>query len=296
MITVLLPVMDSHHITDEAVTHLIRNAFDPDELDIMVVDNDSTEPYPMKDGEYFKRIHAVMGGRDIMVDGKPHNITVIRNEVNIAGYGALLQTLELADHNVILWMHNDVLIHEKNYDLRIHSAFVNDPQLGIAGFFGAPGVASNGGRIGSMGNMLGKVWGSPQHHHGQVMTDLYPAVVFDSLAIIINREHFKSLNVNHDDIPPHHWNDRILPLLFVDNGYHAATIGIGHDHHSGVSSLGEKYRELAERWSKEHNVPFARDWDYTFYRAGEQYFRKLMGNRDTVTVRRDYSVHHTSVL
>ncbi len=114
-----------------------------------------------------------------------------------------------------------------------------------------------------------------------------------SLAIIINRAVFKALNVEHDNIPPHHWNDRILPLLFVDQGYHAATIGIGFDHHGGVSSLGNKYLELAERWSKEHNVPFQRAWDYTFYSAGERYFRQLMGDRDTVVVHRDYSVGGT---
>lgn len=293
MITVLLPVMDSHHITDEAIKHLIRNAHDPHEVDIMVVDNASTEPYPMKNGEYFELYDTTMGAGYISVDGEDYDFTVFHNRVNRAGYGALLQVLPLADYDIVLWMHNDVLIHEKGWDKRIIKAFEDDPLLGIAGFFGAPGVASNGGRIGSMGNMLGKVWGSPQEHHGQVMTGIYPAVVFDSLAIIIRRSIFEALAINHNDVPPHHWNDRILPLLFVDAGYHAATIGIAHDHHSGVSSLGEKYRELAERWSREHNVPFQRDWDYTFYSAGERYFRKLMGKRDTVVIHKDYTVGGT---
>jgi glycosyltransferase involved in cell wall biosynthesis len=274
-ITVVLPVMDAHNITDEAISNLLTLA--DKEPEVIIIDNASNEPatfvnLPLTSvlSEYF-------------------DIQVIRNERNVAGYGALLQALEIAQNDIVLWMHNDVLVHEQGWDTRILAAFNDDPLLAIAGFFGAPGVADNGGRIGSMGNMLGKKWGTPQHMHGAVMTDIYPAVVFDALAIIINRKHFNAADVPLN-IPPHHWNDRILPLWFVDRGYHAATIGIGFDHKGGVSSLGDKYRELAERWSKEHNLPMEGDWDTTFYRYGERYFRRLMGNRSSVRVDEDYTI------
>jgi len=276
MITVLLPVMDRHDITFEAIDHLIRHADGP--LDIIVVDNGSDEPFPTN-----VRWDMIHPDRNV-------SVRVVRNEINVAGYGALLQVLDMAASDIILWMHNDVLIHEQRWDTRILIHFNVDPMLGIAGFFGAPGVAENGGRIGSMGNMLGKVWGTPQEAHGQRMTSIYPAAVFDSLAIIIRRSIFQNLPIDHDDVPPHHWNDRILPLLFIQHGYHAATIGIAFDHHGGVSSLGSKYLELAERWSREHNLPMINDWDYTFYRAGEQYFKKLGNKRFPLFVHPDYRV------
>jgi glycosyltransferase involved in cell wall biosynthesis len=282
MITVLLPVMDSHDITNTAIDHLIANA--AGKLEIIVVDNGSNEVYSY-DGEY-KASTEYSGFNEPLID-----LVVIPNQINVAGYGALLQVLDLASNDIILWMHNDVLIHESGWDTRIIEAFNNDPLLGIAGFFGGYGVAGNGGRIGSMGNMLGKVWGTPQRMHGDVMTGIYPAAVFDSLAIIINRKIFKSLAIDHNKVPPHHWNDRILPLLFLDAGYHAATIGIAFDHKGGVSSLGDKYRELAERWSREQGLEMVKDWDYTFYSAGERYFRELGKKRFPVTVRRDYSVN-----
>lgn len=291
MITVLLPIMNAHHITYAAIDRLIETS--KGTIDIIVVDNASQEPFPVyttddieeryQYNENYKRI----------------SIRTVRNENNIAGYGALLQTLPLAQSDIILWMHNDVLIHEQGWDTRILKTFEDDDKLGIAGFFGAYGVADNGGRIGSMGNMLGKVWGTPQHMHGDVMTGIYPAVVFDSLAIIIRKSHFEYLmnglaDMDFDErkIPPHHWNDRILPLLFVLNGYHAATIGIAFDHKGGVSSLGDAYRELAERWSKEQGLEMVKDWDYTFYSAGERFFRELGAGKFPVIVNGDYSVRY----
>ncbi|HTH22427.1 MAG TPA: hypothetical protein VL854_09440, partial [Nitrososphaeraceae archaeon] len=62
------------------------------------------------------------------------------------------------------------------------------------------------------------------------------------------------------------------------------------DHKGGVSSLGDKYRELAERWCREHNLPMEGDWDTTFYRYGERYFRRLMGNRSSVIINEDYTI------
>ena len=278
-ITVVLPVMDAHDITDQAVRYLL--AYADNNPQVIIVDNASTVPYEI---ELLPYTDAMLGYFDI---------SIVHNTHNIAGYGALLQAMEIAKNDIMLWMHNDVLIHEQGWDTRILRAFNNDPLLAIAGFFGAPGVAENGGRIDSMGNMLGKVWGTPQYMHGDVMTDIYPAVVFDSLAIIVNRKLFKQADVPID-IPPHHWNDRILPLWLVDKGYHAATIGIGFDHKGGVSSLGEKYRELAERWSIEHNLTLQIDWDTTFYRYGERFFRNTWYGRFPVTVDKEYNVWWSS--
>ncbi len=268
-ITVLLPVVGAQEITLEAMYTLMRNAGKPDELDIIIVDNASKTPYnPMEFNP----------------------ARVLRNEVNIAGYGALLQILPLAKNDIILWMHNDVLIHESDWDLRIQREFDNDPQLAIAGFFGGYGVAENGGRIGSMGNMQGAVWGTPQHMHGDVMTGTYPAVVFDSLAIIVRKSHFIAANLPHERIPPHHWNDRIVPLWLVDKGYHAIVIGIGFDHKGGVSSLGDEYRELAERWSTQRGLSVQKDWDYTFYSEGERFFREQWFGRFPVIVDQHFNV------
>lgn len=273
-ISVLLPAVDAHAITEEAVMHLLQHADEPNNVEIIIYDNASQVPY----------VPATYCDSDWC-----NKVIVRRNELNVAGYGALLDTMPHFTHDVILWMHNDVLIHEQGWDTRIRHEFEKDSLLGIAGFFGAYGVADNGGRIGSMGNMLGKVWGTPQHMHGQVMTGTYPATVFDALAMIINRPLFNKLD-KPKNIPLHHWNDRILPLLFVLQGYHALTIGIAFDHKGGVSSLGDTYRALAERWSKENNITFEKDWDFTFYNAGEVLFREIGKGKFPVVVNADFSI------
>lgn len=267
-LSIVIPVTDKHDLTYRTLVNLVANSTN-DDTEIILIDNGSVVPYEQL--------------------GREH---VIRNDVNIGVFPALLQGLSTARNNIVLTMHNDVLIHEYGYDARILNEFAKDPLLGIAGFFGGRGVAENGGRDHPESNMQGKEWGMSYHQHSHHLTGTHPAVVFDSLALIFNRDIFYKVFENELDlIAPHHWFDRICTLGIVMAGYHALTIGIAFDHYGGGTSVANPaFSEFTERWVQEKGLPLEQNADYTMYKFGERYFQNKWRGKFPVRVAKDFSL------
>lgn len=272
-ISIIIPVVDQHELTDKALDHLITNA--EGDLDIIIVDNDSEMPYREETWYY----------RDTS-----DTIRVIRNDKNPGVYASYLQGMQAAKHNIVLWMHNDVLIHEYGWDTRILREFENDPRLGIAGFFGGRMVGMDGGRGHPEGNLLGKVWGQNIAQHGHLLTDTHPAVVFDSLAMIVRRDVFYAIDVPY--VAPHHWFDRIMTLWFLSKGYHALTIGIAFDHYGGGTSVGKANRHgsFVQEWCESKGLTLDQNWDHTLYQYGYTFFREQWKNKFPVSVDKNHNV------
>lgn len=268
MLSIVIPVTDKHELTKRCLEKIYENSY---AYDVIIIDNGSIEPY--NDPLFSARI--------------------IRNEQNIGVFPAVLQGLEAARNNTVLVMHNDVLIHEKHFDKRILDEFQTDPLLGIAGFFGGRGVAENGGREHPESNMQGLHWGQHGSLHGHIQTDKHPAVVFDSLALIFNKDIFYKVFPPEERalIAPHHWFDRICTLGIVTAGYHALTIGVAFDHFGGGTSVkNERFTEFTERWVKEMGLPLEENADYTMYKYGERYFQNKWRAKFPVRVDRFFNV------
>lgn len=264
-ISVVIPAVDQHKFTERAIEGLFNNAQAPNDVDVILIDNDSLTPYNNMAG-----------------------VNLIRNDINPGVYMSYIQGMQQAKSNVVLWMHNDVLVHEYGWDQRILSEFNNDPKLGIAGFFGGRSVGANGGRGHPEGNLLGKEWGQNIAVHGHLLTGKHPAVVFDSLAMIINQDIFHSINVPY--VAPHHWFDRIMTLWFIDHGYHALTIGIGFDHYSGATSVlqSSRHSDFVQKWCESKGLAMDQNWDYTLYKYGSDFFKARWGIRLPVEVDSNY--------
>ena len=234
MISVVIPICNNHELTDECINNLVEYA--ASRLDIIVVDNGSITPYKNKD------------------------CRTIYNNKNIGFWPAMLQGLEAAYNNIVLLMHNDVLVWEKNFDLRLESHFSKDHLLAICGFFGGRGVGIDGGRGNPEGNMLGRKYGTDITKHGFLLEDSHPALVFDSLAMCVSKRHLEL--IDYRNIPPYHWTDRVLTLSLVFEGMHARTVGIAFDHGSGATStrIGPSNNFMQE-WCEEHNLPMVENWD-----------------------------------
>jgi glycosyltransferase involved in cell wall biosynthesis len=256
-ISLVIPSIDYHDITHKALSYAQKYA--DEDIEYIVIDNGSSVPYELN-SEY----------------------RIIRNEENIGGPNTIKQALEYANGDIVVIMHNDVLIHEQGWDTKIKDAFERDSKLVIAGFFGAMGIGENGGRIAPMSNMLGKEVGSNWSHHSNHVTDVAAATVLDGLCLIFRKEAWKNIKV--PDMAIHHFYDKILPLCAIFSGYHCAVIGVAHDHglpvgeHS-TANASTIYHESARKWAQEHNIDIVdNNPDLTMYKVNERvlfhYFRK----------------------
>jgi glycosyltransferase involved in cell wall biosynthesis len=261
MISMVIPVIDQHEVTAKCLEYAQSHAIG--DLEVILVDNGSDPPYE----------------------------AALRNTENVGLVESLKQGTAQATGDIIVFMHNDVLIHEGSWNQRVQEAFNADQHLGLIGFFGGRGVNLDGGRIHPESNMVGREWGSPGSHHGALQTGLRPAAVLDGLCMIFRKSMLEE--EGYPNCPPHHWYDRILPLYYIDRGWRCATIGIAFDHGSGFTSSQHKYRAFAEKWCKEHyiGVPPSGDYDLAIYLEGANQFQKEWSRRLPLTVDEHYNYH-----
>lgn len=285
MLSIVIPVTDKHEFTRKCVGTLYANAKYPEQLDVVIIDNGSERPYR---AELDFNVEAYAG------ESKKQLLPRIeRNDVNTGYFPSIVQGLLAAKNNIVLTQHNDVLIHEYGYDERILNEFKKDRLLGIAGFFGGRGVAENGGRDFAESNMVGLEWGMPGHLHGHIQKETHPATVFDSLAMIYNKEIFFKVfsQEDIDNMPIHHWPDRIVTLSIIIAGYHGLTIGVAFDHYGGATSVANvEFDKLTARWVAEKGLSIEENPDYTLYKYGERMFQNKFRGLFPVRVNKDFSL------
>lgn len=270
LISVVIPMCNMAWVTDRCLEQLINLA--ADELDIIIIDNASDIPYT--------HTHRF--------------VTVLRNDKNVGFWGSMLQGIAHAQHKIVMLMHNDVLIWEDYYDQIIEYYFSEDKQLALAGFFGGKGLGSNGGRGHPESNLTGKEWGQSWQHHSHFQDRSHPSVIFDSLCMIVDKE--KLATIPHEDIPPHHYTDRLLCVRMLAAGYHMLTIGIAFDHGGSFTSTGSNtMNTFTEDYCKSKGLEMNQNWDYTLMLYGHEIFLKeflaLTGGREQIWVNERFEYH-----
>jgi GT2 family glycosyltransferase len=265
LIAVAIAFVDQEAVTRRCLERL--GEMTEGELELILVDNGSTVPYP---GPLdFARVHH------------------LRNETNLGFLTGLRQALDVVESPLLVHTHNDVLIHEKGWDRRLQEAFAADPALGLAGFFGAPGLDRHGHRIGPHSNMLGQEWGVPYHVHGGHLAGQHPACVFDGLAMIWRVQCLRQIGIPLE-YPPYYWFDVLITLRAIAAGWRAATIGIAFDHAGGTTSLSPAGRDLPLTWCVEHGVAPEPTPDGALFNYGRSLFDRDYGWRMPLGVDLDY--------
>jgi len=287
-LSIVIPFIDSWEFTSKAIANLVK--YTHGDTQLVAIDNGS-------DISHEEDIQSLIKNSSI-------KLTYVRNESNTGVLATFRQGMKKADANIVCFMHNDVLIHEPLWDLRVVKSFADDASLGLIGLFGARGVQPNGGREGSMSNMLGQEWGScdchevASLHHGERMEGLSPSVVFDGVGLFFKKEALLNIASKTDAFEdwraPHHFYDRILSLKVLGLGYHMATIGIKFDHYSGVTAnRSDKYVEFSKQWLKKYNYGINDiGIDSTIYNIAEYQWTKEFSSVLPIFVDEDYSIHH----
>jgi glycosyltransferase involved in cell wall biosynthesis len=203
---------------------------------------------------------------------------------NVGVLGTFKVGMEIAVEDIVIFTHNDLLIHELGWDERIQKEFDEHPKLGMAGFVGGQGVGDNGGRIATVSNMVGKEWGACEchevigAHHGTIMKGFMYGATLDGCCTIFRREAFDDIVENTDAFAPrrplNHWYDRNIPLHMITRGWQVGIIGIEFDHFSANTGAGtESYLASVKKWGEEQGIAVdPTQPDHSSYLVGEKQF------------------------
>lgn len=230
-----VPVVDNHTLTAQLL-HTIAKTVVDDDVRVVIFDNGSDIPYPTKNELPWCK--------------------VIRSDTNRGFYRPITDLAAMATSaDLVALCHNDLLLYEKGWDRRLRECFLRDSGLGMVGFCGSNQVDERGGRGGgTMVNFRGEK-GALTEHTGTRLTDLAPALIFDSLFLAMRQTLVPFLKVD-DTIALNHFSDRVWPLRAIESGWRVGVLGIECDHMGGQTVVGVgRIEEDSRKWCEAHHVP-----------------------------------------
>lgn len=177
---------------------------------------------------------------------KPKKLNFIRFEENIG----LMETNKLAyeqcQTDLLMLLHTDCFIFEKDWDKRVRGYFDEIPKLGIAGFFGAQGCLPNGGRLQDVqlqGQMSGLSNMLEAEIHGMRMKEDWRAcAIFDSFAMILSMEMLRTGRGFDNQYKWHHYYDRDISLESLRRGFKNIVVNVPNHHIGGLTGESAQYQ------------------------------------------------------
>lgn len=295
-LALVIPFIDNWDVTKRCLEKVNENS-SPD-TEVWLIDNGSEKRYHNEVLDILSPFNK-LGGRI-------GNVHYKFNDENSGVLATFKQGLELTDANIICFIHNDVLLQEKDWDTKVKGVFEANEKLGLVGIFGAVGVGDNGGRVRSQSKMLGQEWGKCDchefawQHHSEYLDGLHPATILDGVGMFFRRDALQSLaetDMFDDWRAPHHFYDRIMPLKLIDKGWKIGTLGVGFDHWSGATAnSSEIYNATAKQWLEDQGI-YEEDKpaDQQIYNLAEHQFFQEFGKRIPCTVDSNWNYHWTGV-
>jgi hypothetical protein len=207
---------------------------------LYVFDNGSGEEI----GEYVREVLS-----------KQFPTTYLRVEENLAFVQPYQEVYNLVGTDWILYMHNDLFIHEMDWDLRVEEIIkgINE-KIGIVGIAGSPGANEIGARIcryegieahtGIISNLRGVA-----KDHGLVADPsipFYPAVMLDGMFLLCNMEFLDKVEGWHVYPFPYglfQFYDYDISMEAISQGFKNIVIPLDATHYSGGGHNNSRFIE-----------------------------------------------------
>lgn len=268
-LSIIITVMGQHDLTIFCLNKLISNQ--AGEIEIVIMDGKGD--FEIKEGEL---------PRD-----KSVNLRIVRDT---EAYPAFRFWMEQTKGDIMLFMHNDIIIEDFGFDVLIRYTFHKYPQLGIVGFVGSDEMDAKGSRSwGTTSNFLGKTYefkGNKWSGKGalsvgrQRYDGLSASAAIDGCAMSFGRKGWNTLK--EKDLPmPYYDYDRIMCCRYLESGWKVATLGIACDHISNMTAANEmKWHDNVKEIGTKLNIPTVNDvtgkanWDISLHAESKRRFIK----------------------
>ncbi len=266
-LSIIIPMLGQHDMTQFCLNQVIKHH--GGEVRIIIIDN----------------------GGDFVLEmpeqtGAPFTVEVITPEQgNLGVYPVYKYGMDRTSTDIVLFMHNDLVIDEDNFDIYVRYLFATKQNLGLLGFLGSDEVAPNGGKgYGTTSNYEAKTYtfkdktftGTDALIYGTRYDGYTNAMILDGLAMGFRRTAWEKIGFR-EDFPPNHYHDRLVPLQIIEAGYKVGILGIACDHMDGQTRRGEKkYASIVQGWCEANGVPPYIDengntsWEYAIHLAAQQ--------------------------
>lgn len=252
-ISVVIPVMNQKDSTIETIKSFLSTAQNPKDFNWIIIDNNSDEEVV----NWFPQImqEANFDCGKFFVYRNKENVGVTQSLNQAWKMNAVLEEADRAEY--LFYSHNDVVIEEKGWDIKVSDYLDILGDVGVMGFGGARGIGSPDiyktpyniwqlARVDFISNMREAMV------HGRRMTNTVEKVaVLDGFALIVNTKLLDKVNGFDTDVSPiHHSYDNDMCLESITNGYTNYVINVACHHNGGRTATRSDYTS----WLKEQGV------------------------------------------
>lgn len=257
-ITVVIPVLNQQEVTQQSFDSFKKTQ--QGDVQYVIVDN----------------------GSDVFVrdwlQGLGNDDFVIRNEDNVGVLKALNQawTMLKTSTDYIFYTHNDVLMFEDGWDLKLNRILEYENSIrpvGVAGFYGAKGIGTPDIYHApykmqqmirlenvSNANRMDKVHGYRNIRSGEIEE----VAVQDGFSLIVKTDLLNLLGGFDRSFPEHHMYDNDICLESLDKGYRNIVIAMDCQHLGGRTDVGEdwatKFGKTKQQIHEEAHPIFYKKW------------------------------------
>lgn len=246
-LSIVVGVLNRFEMFEEAFLSMVENLSKPYETEFIIIDNGSDkvlgETLPVNQS----RVSSALG--------ELGGYKVIRNKENTGNYPMFKQGLELANGEVVAFLHSDVIVHDKGWDEKVMAQFEAREDLGLIGFIGSTEIDRFGGRGGgTVSNMVkhGDMSSEAEAHGKRSEGMTVDGSVVDGCVMIFRKSVLESIE-HKEDFPRHHFYDRMLSCQVAEKGFRIGILGIKFSHLNGQTANHEdKWWMLSKQWAKDN--------------------------------------------
>lgn len=261
-IAVVTLVLNQPEVTQRFLNTLRENESGAN-IPLLVVDNGSMPP--VRDW-----LLGLREGDNVIRNGENEGVVKGMNQA----WGVLKNVTDY-----ILFIHNDVLIHEKGWDIKLGRLLEGLPDCGVAGFYGAKGIGTHDiyrtpyvmqqlirvENVSNCNRMNPAIHGFRSIRKNEVTKgETEEVAVLDGFSLLVKTELLNKLEGFDRSLGPHHSYDNQLCLDSMNLGYRNFVLSMDADHLGGRTDVLEDWNKNFGKSKadihKDSHIPLYEKW------------------------------------
>ncbi len=216
--------VDMKEMTGTTLSITLSNISNPENVQLVIIDNASKKPYTVKKGDKF--------------------VKILRNKENKGSFYPLLQLYkQFPQAEIIGIMHNDCAIYEKGWDEKLINMFKKEKSCGLIGLFGAKKVNKYGIDELPVGNPFEKKKAVPYTR----VKKFTSVATLDGMCMFFKPRVINDLRIKEDILVKHGY-DKIWSLRLRNQGWEVGVSGFAFQHKGMGAFEDPEYLARLKKW------------------------------------------------
>jgi len=235
-LSIVIPIMNQHQLTVDCLYNIQKTINEINE--IIIIDNSDNDFLSFSE---IKKLDSSLLNK----------LKIIRNTDNVGVRESLNQGWKNSSGEIILFMHNDLMIYEKDFDIKLKKAFEKNKELGAIGAFGAKRIGDDNiykvpykmSQLARGGNISNARMDKEIHGFRNLKNEFENVAVFDGMFMCIKRELLDKVGGFDPITETFHNYDNLICIKSLENGYENIVISLDVDHLGGRTTVIENWSE-----------------------------------------------------